>query len=188
MWLTTIHGFISAVRDNENPGYVLLRFRSRAHAEGFAKRLNAETSDPHAEFYTVRETPVADYRWKFSVPVDTFAMMAADLATEAMDYPNFKSACHDAPLMKNHDRPLYAVWHAWHDVQVAELNREPKPGRAPQHRAEDFEDLAWPNEFREPRPAPKPIYGATVKRYPEDFEKPQPAAKKTPKAKPKKTR
>lgn len=129
MWITTVRGFCSAVKDNQNRGQMLLRFRHIRHAEAFRALLTLKRKP------AIRTTPAADYRWKFSVTHRVFLKLLEDLGTEAADYDNFKSACHLTPEMADMSHALHGTWAVWHRVQTAAV-RQAAPAPAPAKKAD----------------------------------------------------
>lgn len=103
MWLFTANGFVSAVAHRDKPGMLLVRARRRDDLLGIAEHAGAE----------IIETPRADYRWRCEVPREAFAEFCRRQAM-AIDYDNFKDACHGEPAR---DRALMQVWSAMHAIQ-----------------------------------------------------------------------
>lgn len=124
MWITTIEGHCSAVKDNTKPGFMRLRFRDPKHAARFAGIAKQVSYAKRAT--KVEETPDADYRWKFSVPQGVWLDMLQVLGEQAGEYDNFKGACHHSPMMQDHSTALYRCWDAWHQVQMG-LTPRPAP-------------------------------------------------------------
>lgn len=124
MWIFTTSGFVSAVKDNQNAGRVLLRFRDPAHAQ----RAMAVMYPKHqARRPQILVTPVADYRWKASVPQSAFTRLVLAAAADVMTYTNFKDACH---RRQPDDRtPLMAVWSAMNRHQADEVHRQARRPR-----------------------------------------------------------
>lgn len=112
-------GFFSAVIDNLKPGNILVRFRDPNHARAFAKFAGAFGKKPK-----VRETPLADYRWKFSIPRNAFECVMMGLAEE-VDYSNFKGECATRPLMKTTLHDLHDVWSTMNQHQNRLTRGEP---------------------------------------------------------------
>lgn len=107
MWICFNDAFVSIVTDNQKPGNMLVRARSRAHlANVFPKR-------------KITETTKSDYRWRVSVPKAEIAKLVAERIT-AIDYDNFKDSVREPRL---HD--MYATW--WQD-HYRYQNRDKKWG------------------------------------------------------------
>jgi hypothetical protein len=82
MWIFTTAGFLSIVRDTEQPGHALVRARIREDLDAFCSATGAPAPI---------ETPERDYRFRTCVPTGVLRDYLAGQA-EAIDYPNFKSA------------------------------------------------------------------------------------------------
>lgn len=100
MWIFTTHGYISVVAHRDQPGDLLIRARRAEHLQA----LFPDTQ--------VHCTPRADYRYRATVPRETFlGRMLGHLAT--IDYTNFKAAIPDADY---HDAAT-EVWQVMHRIQ-----------------------------------------------------------------------
>ena len=120
MW--TFHpsvGFFSAVKDNQKPGNILVRFRDPAHGEAFIALAWKGRRGQRPE---LRDTPQADYRWKVSVTEERFTSIVAALA-DSVDYPNFKGECGRRPLMGSVMHALHEVWRVMAGHQNAVVER-----------------------------------------------------------------
>jgi hypothetical protein len=108
MWLFTTIGFLSVVRDADDPEQLIVRARTRGDLEAFC----AATGAPAPV-----ETPGRDYRWRTRVSPATFATHLARQA-EQIDYPNFKDA---VASRQGHDRAhrYHDVWRVMYDLQCA---------------------------------------------------------------------
>lgn len=131
MWIFTTLGFVSAVRDNQTPGHMLLRFRRQEHAEAYRKHILASQKrmdDRHPGWPShniapseIRTTPPpADYRYKFSVTLADWVSLCGELAEESERYTNFKGACHHAPAWGQTGHTLHQVWAIMERTQPAE--------------------------------------------------------------------
>lgn len=110
MWIFTTTGFLSAVAHRDDPTLILVRARRRADLVPLAAfaRLDSDA---------IIETPRADYRWRCTVPRETFAGFVK-VQAEAVDYPNFKTACHHrAPDDHPWHTALMRVWNAMRALQ-----------------------------------------------------------------------
>jgi hypothetical protein len=118
MWIFTTDGFLSAVRDNLEPGNVLVRFRTRDHAERILLRAYPGSRGRRPE---IQETPPPkDYRWKISMPSGRFNILLCNLSEELMQYDNFKDACHRKHPNDNLHH-LHRVWGVMNSVQTDTL-------------------------------------------------------------------
>lgn len=152
MWIfDTRIGFFSAVKDAQISGNVLVRFRDPAHGAAFialAKRRGEwpTPSGKPGKGFKLRETPLADYRWKVSVPHAVYSAIVWDLA-EGIDYTNFKGRCSERQSPR-HIQDMHAdqsrVWGVMHSHQRDVLN--PPPPKPPARDKRDADD-----EFYQPR-------------------------------------
>ncbi|MDB6132014.1 MAG: hypothetical protein JWM59_257 [Verrucomicrobiales bacterium] len=118
MWIHTTIGFVSTVADNQQPGNILLRFRTMQHATALAGLIR----DP----VDIRTTPPpADYRFKFSIPRPVFEALLLELARE-VTYTNFKGACSNSTEMAPYSGALHRTWEVWEAIQ-------PKPTTSTRH-------------------------------------------------------
>lgn len=124
MWITSIHGHVSAVKDNLKPGFMRLRFRTKAHAENIARQIPPAGPADIGRYHVEETPPPADYRWKFSVPVAAWLRLVAVLAEEACRYDNFKGACARTPAMRQHGHTLHDAWAVWEYVQRTEARED----------------------------------------------------------------
>jgi hypothetical protein len=106
MWLFTTNGFLSVVRDADDPDRLVVRGRVREDLEAFCE----DTGAPAPV-----ETPGRDYRWRTWVSPATFATHLADQAGR-IDYPNFKDA---VASRQGHERAhrYHDVWQVMYDLQ-----------------------------------------------------------------------
>lgn len=105
MWVFTIGGFVSVVREPYEHTEVMVRARDKKSLEML-------------EFVSGKKawaTPHSDYPYRISVAnwdLDKFLK----LATEDISYDNFKTAV-GANLGKTYEKALTKVWSAMHDVE-----------------------------------------------------------------------
>jgi hypothetical protein len=96
MWIATKSGFLSIVQHERDPHTVLVRGRARedvlAAARIYVGRLT--TIRRHKAEDLVKETPDADYRYRFYADADAFEAVILELF-RSVDYPNFKNAVKD---------------------------------------------------------------------------------------------
>lgn len=152
MWIfDTRIGFFSTVKDNQIEGNVLVRFRDPKHGAAFIKLAKARGEWPTASgkpprTFKLKETPVADYRWKCSVPHAVYSAIVTELA-EGIDYTNFKGRC-SAKNSPRHIQDMHAdqsrVWGVMNSHQRDVLN---PPAPRPPAPARRFAD----DEFYQPR-------------------------------------
>ena len=83
MWVFSRHGFISVVAHRDAEGYVLLRHRTKEHADATAEILGGTAS--------VFEDASADYQWRLSATRSELKVLLLSLA-DGVDYDNFKNA------------------------------------------------------------------------------------------------
>ncbi|MEJ7784664.1 MAG: hypothetical protein WKF96_07660 [Solirubrobacteraceae bacterium] len=108
MWLLTPSGFLSIVRDTRTDGHVLVRARTREDIEAIAQRLAPDEPE-------IVHTPERDYAFRISIPRETWAAVAGELASE-IDYPNFKDRV--AEVQGNERARLYGeVWATLREMQ-----------------------------------------------------------------------
>lgn len=134
MWIFSTDGFLSAVRDNLNPGHVLLRFRHPDHAERILALAYPGNSNRSRRPEIQVTPPPRDYRWKVSIPAGRFNILLCNLSEQVMQYDNFKDACH----RKHPDdaTPLTRVWGVMNGMQQDYVDgflnrparRAPSPG------------------------------------------------------------
>lgn len=105
MWIFTISGFVSVIREPYEPTEVVVRARDLKSLEWL-------------EFVSGRKainTPSADYPYRIKVTnwnLDRFL----ELAQEDISYDNFKIAV-GANRGKTYEKALSKVWSAMHDVE-----------------------------------------------------------------------
>lgn len=115
MWLFTPYGFYSAVQHNENPNKVMVRMRTKLHAErlvGFC---------PEEDKPEILETPPPrDYRFRVALDKKTWTYLVAKFAS-SIDYPNFKSRCALEKQPAGYMNSLHDVWDSLYRVQLQNL-------------------------------------------------------------------
>src|ERR1700730_9491815 len=83
-------------------------------------------NDHHETLTTMTEPasdPTRDYRWRLSISRAEWLILAARLA-DAVNYLNFKSACHDQPSQSNKSLAYLRIWQTMHDLQRSERDAE----------------------------------------------------------------
>ncbi len=127
MW--TFHpkvGFFSAVIDRQKPGNTLVRFRDPIHGNAFIAAAWEGKRGRRPEL--VVTPPPADYRWKVSITNERFVSTVTALA-DAVDYDNFKSACHRSEVWRRADSRLMPVWSTMNALQQAIVDEERREKR-----------------------------------------------------------
>ena len=105
MWVFTIEGFVSAVREPYDHTELIVRARDKKSLETL-------------EFVSGRKawaTPSNDYPYRIKVTNGDFDRFL-ELATEDISYSNFKQAV-DANRGKTYAKALSKVWSVMHDVE-----------------------------------------------------------------------
>lgn len=105
MWIFLSDSFLSVVQHKGDPSKLLVRGRLKGDIERALPGVVAE------------ETPIADYRYRATVPREQFAARLAALA-EGIDYTNFKNSVED-PARKD---PYMSVW----GIMLREQDRQSK--------------------------------------------------------------
>lgn len=89
MWLISKYGFVSVVAHEDDSDSVLIRARSREDIAELC--LLADDSEiPWLGEDSIREDLSADYRYRLTVPLNSWAKVAEQIAG-LVDYPNFKA-------------------------------------------------------------------------------------------------
>jgi len=114
MWLATVSGFYSVVRDQQRKGGVLVRARAKADIDNLYRRFGKRfrMTRPKAD-------ESRDYRWRIAMKKRDWVKIVAQLAME-IDYTNFKDEVHKRPDQDNKHSAYLAVWSAMMRVQQAE--------------------------------------------------------------------
>lgn len=116
MWVFMIDAMLSIVRHRDLPQFMMVRARLRG---------DIERVFPNA---TVVETPVADYRFRATIPAREVAMALAESAMN-IHYENFKASVKDP---HRHDAYM-GVWSVMYREQVREMFSEAE-GQKPERR------------------------------------------------------
>ena len=95
MWIFLSDSFLSVVQHKGDPSKLLVRARLKGDIERALPGVVAE------------ETPIADYRYRATVPREKFAARLAALA-DAIDYTNFKNSVSD-PTRKDAYMTVWGV-------------------------------------------------------------------------------
>ena len=111
MWIFTQTGFISAVRHNARPGYLMVRARDARSLAGLCSSAGTD----------ITRTPIADYPYR-TVVSDEDLKVWLDGQLDDLDYVNFKSRC-AATLGKRFAHALGEVWSVMHDVEDSDSRR-----------------------------------------------------------------
>lgn len=112
MWLFTVRGFFSVVIDNQHEGRMLIRARCRADIFN----LYNDHHEALSSMTRPASDPTRDYRWRLSVSREEWLILATRLA-DAVNYSNFKSACHKRPDQDSKAGALLHVWGIMSDLQ-----------------------------------------------------------------------
>ncbi len=121
MWLTTLHGFISAVEDRSDPDLLLVRARVKEDIENTFPGVS------------VASVPGSDYQFRAQVPR---ADVADRLARYVMDELTYQSHFKDVALANSEPNAArygayYDCWAAMAEMQpCAPYSTTPRPPRA----------------------------------------------------------
>lgn len=105
MWICTLNGFYSIVKDMRAEGSLLVRARAREHLEAFCTEASVRSS-------SIIETPDADYPYRIAV-ARVVVMAWVTKQTQQLDYTNFKSAVETGEpsmLRRWYAEALHSVW------------------------------------------------------------------------------
>src|SRR5260221_8891595 len=121
MWIASILGWFSVVRDAERAGHVLVRARARADINNLyrAHRQSCPSMTPPSS------DEARDYRYRLSISREDWIKLAGKLAEE-VDYPNFKMAVHEGADQANKHAAYAGIW--WimrRGVKGVSLTRKP---------------------------------------------------------------
>ncbi len=97
MWIHTDEGFLSIVRNNDDPSTLIVR--ARAYDDLLS------VGNPDGIWFD----PTADYPWRTIMPRHEFATVMAAKITDGIDYPNFKSQVANT-LGRERAHLLHDVW------------------------------------------------------------------------------
>ena len=114
MWIFTVIGCFSVVRDREKRGGVLVRARAKADIYNLYRKF----SKKH-RMTPPRSDESRDYRWRLSMRRADWVKIVARLANE-IDYTNFKDEVHKRSDQANKHSAYLSVWSALLRVQRAE--------------------------------------------------------------------
>jgi hypothetical protein len=115
MWVATVLGFFSAVKDNESGTRevrVLVRARCRADVFNLFDRFKDKITRPTAD-------ESRDYRWRVSMKRKDWQKILATLGGE-VDYSNFKNAVHEHTDQDNKSSAYLSIWAAMLRLQHLE--------------------------------------------------------------------
>lgn len=113
MWLFTPYGFVSAVQHFKDRTLMVLRFRTREHADLYASLVDELTPGGRGK---IEETLHTDYRYRFTIDRTTWALLLVKLADD-IDYTNFKGQCEEANGPGPYIRALHDVWGVMYKLQ-----------------------------------------------------------------------
>lgn len=110
MWLFTVDGFYSAVKDAYcQEGEIVVRSRQREDLQRFLKRVGLKGK--------ILEFPEADYLYRVTVPHTAWTDYVTRMATE-LNYPNFKRTIANTGDHERH-HTYGECWFALRTWQVA---------------------------------------------------------------------
>jgi len=119
MWLFTVDGFFSAVKDHEFCGEdeLMIRARCRQDLERMLKRLYGAQYERLKLGDGIIELDHADYRYRYKLPRQDWVIYVADAADKII-YPTVKDNInpHDRRHNLRH-KALYSIWHALSHMQ-----------------------------------------------------------------------
>lgn len=114
MWLFTESGFLSAVRNSENPDVLIVRARDEESLRGLSEAAQTQ----------IMATPEHDYPFRTMVSKDLFAEWVLEQVSN-LDYMNYKA--HMWSQRPEFGDALHDVWVAMHQVtpnRVTEADRQ----------------------------------------------------------------
>lgn len=123
MWVFGTKGFLSIVKDKNDPGRFCVRARTRDHLDNYAL-----VGIPGVKVYGPDDMPVyPDYPWRVFVPVEhVIDLMANEM--RSIDYPDFKTAVKlKAETKAAYTQALGAVWSIAHQFEEREYQPESEP-------------------------------------------------------------
>ena len=123
MWVFSKTGFVSIVAHRDDPDALMVRGRTREDVENYVDATGPPRFHGPASVGEVYETPDGDYRWRVVMSRGAATAGVAGLCM-AIDYDNFKDACHELNE-PDRDMALMRVWSAMNNLQ---RNRHPLPG------------------------------------------------------------
>lgn len=107
MWIYSKNFFCSVVADRNDASMLVVRFRSKFHADEFGKVFTG---------YKVHKDEYADYLYRAFVPKVLFAEIMSDLMRD-IDYYNFKNSVADRGCTTREHTALMNVWSDLRDYQ-----------------------------------------------------------------------
>jgi len=105
MWLFTPDGFFSAVQHKDHPDKIMIRTRSKMHAERLIEAVPKGSARPEI----VETPPPADYRFRVTVTREEWVFMVGTFAAD-IDYLNFKNQAAKKQHPKGFMSALHGVW------------------------------------------------------------------------------
>lgn len=108
MWLCLNQGFLSAVQDSKNPGYLLVRARDKQHLD---------TYFPDHEKFSYKNS---DYAWRIRISQEDFAEFVKQQALN-IDYSNFKDSI--PTKLKKLKEWFSEIWWVGYDYQEQNKTR-----------------------------------------------------------------
>lgn len=103
MWLYTKHGFFSVVQHRDDPDFVLIRARVKAHMVSLGNACDYSL--------TVECTPDADYAYRATVRRTQWQAMLNTLTeSDELCYENFKDECAKTGRDRAYLGVLHDVW------------------------------------------------------------------------------
>lgn len=106
MWVFTTEGFVSAVKDWNEPNKLVIRARSAHALSGLRDMFDVE----------IKHTPSRDYPYRVMVAKAQFEQWLSG-EVQAMEYTNFKDAAHSLGDSR-YDRALIKVWTAMYESEA----------------------------------------------------------------------
>ena len=122
MWLFTPDGFFSAVQHKDDPSKIMIRTRSRIHAQHLVDACPEGSKPP-----LVETPPPADYRFRITVSRETWITLVASFAAD-IDYVNFKNEAAKHKHPSGFMSALHSVWSKLLGFQDS-MHDDPKKGR-----------------------------------------------------------
>lgn len=114
MWIYSKNFFCSVVADRNDASMLVVRFRSKFHADEFIKVFTG---------YKVYKDEYADYLYRTFIPRIVFAEIMSDLMSD-IEYDNFKDSVADRGCIISEHNTLMNVWADLRDYQTSEYRFE----------------------------------------------------------------
>ena len=111
MWLTTTHGFFSAVEHWDDMTSVVVRARDIDDLYHVVEAIDAKWGHKPTVFHT----PKNDYPWRITILKTEWAAYVADEAAN-INYPNFKDAVRERQS-KEREGVYHNVWFALQEIE-----------------------------------------------------------------------